>query len=46
MTDASIVIICLDDSGSMFNLNRDFDKAVAGGKELEKYLKKNHINPD
>jgi hypothetical protein len=29
----------------MFNSNKDFEKSVAGGKELEQYLKKNHINP-
>jgi hypothetical protein len=28
LMDSAIVIICLDNSGSMFNSNRDFDKAV------------------
>jgi hypothetical protein len=29
----------------MFNDNNDFGKAVAAGKELEQYLKRNHANP-
>jgi hypothetical protein len=44
MYEKSIVIICLDDSGSMFNDQKDFEKAVNGGKEVEKYLKDNHKN--
>ncbi len=51
MIEKSIVIICLDDSSSMFidenNLlidENDFQKAVDGGKEVEKYLKNNHKN--
>ena len=44
MNEKSIVIICLDDSDSMFNKNKDFEKAVNEGKEVEKYLKNNHKN--
>ncbi len=51
MKEKSIVIICLDDSASMFinyndmtKKNEDFDKAVIGGKEVEKFLKNNHKN--
>lgn len=28
LPDSALVIICLDNSGSMFNTDRDFDKAV------------------
>ena len=38
------MIICLDDSASMFNEQKDFNKAVEGGKKVEKYLKDNHKN--
>jgi hypothetical protein len=44
MQEKFIVIICLDDSNSMFNDEKDFEKAVDGGKEVEKYLKNNHEN--
>ena len=51
MKEKSIVIICLDDSASMFyDLENyeikkdDFNKAVVGGKEVEKFLKNNHKN--
>jgi uncharacterized protein with von Willebrand factor type A (vWA) domain len=44
MYEKAIVIICLDDSGSMFNDQNDFEKAVNGGKLVEKYLKDNHKN--
>ncbi len=42
MNEKLIVIICLDDSKSMFNDQNDFEKAVDGGKLVEKYLKNNH----
>ena len=44
MHEKSIVIICLDDSRSMFFLSWDFEKAVEGGKQVEKFLKDNHKN--
>ena len=46
MKGSAIVIICLDESLSMFNEKKDFEKAVSGGKELEQYLKANHLNPE
>lgn len=49
MNEKSIVILCLDDSNSMFYdlhdtkiKKDDFEKAVIAGKEVEKFLKNNH----
>ena len=48
MNEKSIVILCLDDSNSMFFdfhdtiiKKDDFEKAVIAGKEVEKFLKNN-----
>ena len=47
MYDKSIVVINLDESGSMFTHPppSNFEKAVTGGKEVEAFLKKKHVDP-
>ena len=42
MHENSIVILCLDDSGSMFP--NDFPNAVKGAKDALNYLQTNHTN--
>ena len=48
MDQTSLVVINIDESGSMGNWNREYDdmyNAIAGAKQLLAHMKENHTNP-